>query len=82
MAAPASARRISTLPHSPTLNGGPLPSKYYTSDHARSNRDDEIEMYSAKLVYTKGWGTITGVVVAVRALLGLRYAMRAPQPRF
>jgi iron complex outermembrane recepter protein len=49
-----------TLPRSPTLNGGPLPSKYYTSDHARSSRDDEIEMYSAKLVFTQGWGTITG----------------------
>jgi iron complex outermembrane receptor protein len=48
------------LPFSPTLNGGPLPSEYYTSDHARSNRDDEIEMYSAKLVFTQGWGTITG----------------------
>ena len=49
-----------TLPRSPTLNGGPLPSKYYTSDHARSSRDDEIEMYSAKLVFSQGWGTITG----------------------
>jgi iron complex outermembrane receptor protein len=48
------------LPRSPTLNGGPLPSKYYTSDHARSSRDDEIEMYSAKLVFSQGWGTITG----------------------
>ena len=48
------------LPYSPTLNGGPLPSEYYTSDHARSSRDDEIEMYSAKLVFTQGWGTITG----------------------
>ncbi len=47
------------LPNSPTLNGGPLPSKYYTSDHARSSRDDEIEMYSAKLVYSQDWGTIT-----------------------
>jgi outer membrane receptor protein involved in Fe transport len=47
------------LPNSPTLNGGPLPSKYYTSDHARSTRDDEIEMYSGKLVYNKDWGTIT-----------------------
>ncbi|HKU16964.1 MAG TPA: TonB-dependent receptor [Steroidobacteraceae bacterium] len=47
------------LPNSPTLNGGPLPSKYYTSDHARSSRDDEIEMYSGKLVYSKDWGTIT-----------------------
>ena len=41
------------------MNGGPLPSKYYTSDHARSSRDDEIEMYSAKLVFNQGWGTIT-----------------------
>ncbi len=48
------------LPFSPTLNGGPLPSKYYTSDHARSTRDDEIEMYSAKLVFNQEWGTITG----------------------
>ena len=47
------------LPNSPTLNGGPLPSKYYTSDHARSSRDDEIEMYSAKLVFNQDWGTIT-----------------------
>ncbi|HKS54866.1 MAG TPA: TonB-dependent receptor [Steroidobacteraceae bacterium] len=47
------------LPNSPTLNGGPLPSRYYTSDHARSTRDDEIEMYSGKLVYNKDWGTIT-----------------------
>ena len=46
------------LPNSPTLNGGPLP-PYYTSDHARSSRDDEIEMYSAKLVFSKDWGTIT-----------------------
>ncbi len=48
------------LPNSPTLNGGPLPSTYYTSDHARSSRDDEIEMYSAKLVFSQDWGTITG----------------------
>jgi iron complex outermembrane recepter protein len=47
------------LPNSPTLNGGPLPSKYYTSDHARSERDDEIEMYSGKLVFSKDWGTVT-----------------------
>ena len=47
------------LPNSPTLNGGPLPSKYYTSDHARSSRDDESEMYSAKLVFNQDWGTIT-----------------------
>jgi outer membrane receptor protein involved in Fe transport len=54
------SREDLTLPRSPTLNGGPLPSKYYTSDHARSSRDDEIEMYSAKLVFSQGWGTITG----------------------
>lgn len=47
------------LPNSPTLNGGPLPTKYYTGDHARSSRDDEIEMYSAKLVFDQDWGTIT-----------------------
>ena len=54
------SREDLTLPRSPTLDGGPLPSKYYTSDHARSSRDDEIEMYSAKLVFSQGWGTITG----------------------
>jgi len=47
------------LPNSPTLDGGPLPTKYYTSDHARSTRDDESDMYSGKLVYGKDWGTIT-----------------------
>jgi outer membrane receptor protein involved in Fe transport len=47
------------LPNSPTLDGGPLPTKYYTSDHARSTRDDEIEMYSAKLVFSKDWGVVT-----------------------
>jgi outer membrane receptor protein involved in Fe transport len=47
------------LPNSPTMNGGPLPSRYYTSDRARSSRDDEIEMYSAKLVFQQNWGTIT-----------------------
>jgi outer membrane receptor protein involved in Fe transport len=47
------------LPNSPTMNGEPLPSKYYTSDRARSTRDDKIDMYSGKLVYTKDWGTIT-----------------------
>ncbi|MEP7244665.1 MAG: TonB-dependent receptor plug domain-containing protein, partial [Gammaproteobacteria bacterium] len=48
-----------TLLNSPTLRGGPLPSRYYTSDHARSSRDDNIDMYSAKLVFNKDWGTIT-----------------------
>jgi len=47
------------LPFSPTLNGEPLPTSYYTSDHARASRDDRIEMYSGKLVFNREWGTIT-----------------------
>lgn len=47
------------LPFSPSLNGQPLPSRYYTSDQTRPSRDEDIAMYSGKLVLTKDWGTIT-----------------------
>lgn len=47
------------LPGSPTLNGQALPSRYYTSDQTRPSRDEDITMYSGKLVYSKDWGTIT-----------------------
>jgi outer membrane receptor protein involved in Fe transport len=47
------------LPGSPTLNGQSLPSRYYTSDQTRPSRDEDIAMYSGKLVFSKDWGTIT-----------------------
>lgn len=47
------------LPNSPTLNGQPLPSRYYTSDQSRPSRDEDIAMYSGKLVFNQDWGTIT-----------------------
>jgi outer membrane receptor protein involved in Fe transport len=47
------------LPLSPTLNGQPLPSRYYSSDQSRPFRREDIAMYSGKLIYTKDWGTIT-----------------------
>ena len=47
------------LAQSPTLNGGPLPTKYYSADPSRGGNFENLDMFNAKLVYRKDWGEIT-----------------------
>lgn len=48
-----------SLAQSPTLNGGPLPTKYFAADPARGGFTDDTELYNAKVTYEKEWGTFT-----------------------
>jgi outer membrane receptor protein involved in Fe transport len=47
------------LNFSPTLNGGPLPGKYYSYNLTLGGSEDESHIYNAKLVHQTNWGAIT-----------------------
>ena len=46
------------LPVSPTLNGGPTPTKYYNTDMSDASFDDETDMYNVKFEYDPEWGNV------------------------
>lgn len=48
-----------SLAQSPTLNGGPLPTRYFAADPARGGFIDDTKLYNAKVTYEKEWGSFT-----------------------
>ncbi len=62
------------LANSPTMNGGPLPSKYFTADPARGGFDDKMNLYNAKITYAKDWGTFT----ATSSIYDRKTSLRRP----
>lgn len=48
------------LPLSPSLKGQDLPGQYYSSILTGAGFEDDTELYNAKLVFEKPWGTVTG----------------------
>lgn len=47
------------LPQSPTLNGGPLPTEYFTADPGRGGFSDKMDLYNVRLIYSQDWGSFT-----------------------
>ena len=49
------------LPFSPSLDGGPLPTQYYSFVRARGGTDDKLSLSSLKANYTFDWGQIEAI---------------------
>ena len=46
------------LPVSPSLNGGPTPTRYYNTDLSDAGFLDKINMYNVKFEYEPEWGSV------------------------
>ena len=46
------------LPQSPTLNGGPTPTRYYNTDLSDAGFLDKASMYNVKFEYDPEWGNV------------------------